>query len=361
MSLDRQIETVGVGASEPRLDTRDKTALATLSASQAFWVTVALVIICVVMSIREPVFASEDNFFNITRNFAFIGIMALGMTPVIITGGIDLSVGSVMGVVAIVCGLVLLKQPIPWMPDWWNEAAWTHTWWMALIVGLIAGAVVGAVNGLLIAYVGLPPFVVTLGMLSVARTTAVLLSGNRMLYDFGPGAAAFKSIGSGDSFGLTLPFRLSNPFLILIVLTVILAVVLKNTAWGRHIYAIGGNEQAANLGGVPVKRLKVQAYVLCSLSAAVAAILSVGWTGSANNSLGQSYELLAIASAVIGGANLVGGEGGAYGAFVGSALIFVIRNSLLMAGVDSNWQGIFVGSFIVLAVVLERIRGKKRE
>ena len=361
MSLDRQIETVGAGAAQPRLDTRDKTVLATLFGSQAFWVTVALVIICVVMSIREPVFASEDNFFNITRNFAFIGIMALGMTPVIITGGIDLSVGSVMGVVAIVCGLVLLKQPIPWMPDWWNEAAWTHTWWMALIVGLIAGAVVGAVNGLLIAYVGLPPFVVTLGMLSVARTTAVLLSGNRMLYDFGPGAAAFKSIGSGDSFGLTLPFRLSNPFLILIVLTVILAVVLKNTAWGRHIYAIGGNEQAANLGGVPVKRLKVQGYVLCSLSAAVAAILSVGWTGSANNSLGQSYELLAIASAVIGGANLVGGEGGAYGAFVGSALIFVIRNSLLMAGVDSNWQGIFVGSFIVLAVVLERIRGKKRE
>jgi ribose transport system permease protein len=313
------------------------------------------------MSIREPVFASEDNFFNITRNFAFIGIMALGMTPVIITGGIDLSVGSVMGVVAIVCGLVLLKQPIPWMPDWWNEAAWTHTWWMALIVGLLSGAIVGAVNGVLIAYVGLPPFVVTLGMLSVARAIAVLLSGNRMLYDFGPGAAAFKSIGSGDSFGLTLPFRLSNPFLILIVLTIILAIVLRNTAWGRHIYAIGGNEQAANLGGVPVKRLKVQAYVLCSLSAALAAILSVGWTGSANNSLGQSYELLAIASAVIGGANLVGGEGGAYGAFVGSALIFVIRNSLLMAGVDSNWQGIFVGSFIVLAVVLERIRGKRRE
>jgi ribose transport system permease protein len=263
--------------------------------------------------------------------------------------------------VAIVCGLILLKQPIPWMPDWWNEATWTHSWWMALGAGLLAGAVIGLVNGVLIAFVGLPPFVVTLGMLSIARAVAVVLSGNRMLYDFGPGAPAFKIIGSGDSFGLTLPFRLSNPFLILIVLTILLAVVLKSTGWGRHIYAIGGNEQAANLTGVPVKRLKVQAYVICSLSAAVAAILSVGWTGSANNSLGQSYELLAIASAVIGGANLMGGEGGAYGAFVGSALIFVIRNSLLMAGVDSNWQGLFVGSFIILAVVLERIRGKRRE
>jgi ribose transport system permease protein len=361
MSLDRQVETIGAGVSEPRLDTRDKTMLATLFASQAFWVTVALVVISGVMSIQEPVFASEDNFFNITRNFAFIGIMALGMTPVIITGGIDLSVGSVMGVVAIVCGLVLLKQPIPWMPDWWNDAAWTHSWWMAVSIGLLAGAIIGGVNGALIAYVGLPPFVVTLGMLSVARACAVLLSGNRMLYDFGPGAAAFKSIGSGASFGLALPFRLSNPFLVLVILTVVLAIVLKNATWGRHIFAIGGNEQAANLAGVPVKRMKVQAYVLCSMSAAVAAILSVGWSGSANNSLGQSYELLAIASAVIGGANLMGGEGGAYGAFVGSALIFVIRNSLLMAGVDSNWQGIFVGSFIVLAVVLERIRGKRRE
>jgi ribose transport system permease protein len=364
MSLERELrsatrsETV---VAEPLLDTRDKTMGQTLLGSQAFWVTIALAVICVVMSIREPVFASEDNFFNITRNFAFIGIMALGMTPVIITGGIDLSVGSVMGVVAIVCGLVLLKQPIPWAPDWWNDAAWTHSWWMALGLGLSAGALIGFINGVMIAYVGLPPFVVTLGMLSIARAVAVVLSGNRMLYDFGPGAPAFKIIGSGDSFGLTLPFRLSNPFLILIILTVLLAIVLKLTAWGRHIFAVGGNEQAANLTGVPVKRLKVQAYVLCSLSAAVAAILSVGWTGSANNSLGQSYELLAIASAVIGGANLMGGEGGAYGAFVGSALIFVIRNSLLMAGVDSNWQGLFVGSFIILAVVLERIRGKRRE
>jgi ribose transport system permease protein len=366
MSLERQIRSAGGGASEsaiaePLLDTRDKTLFETLVGSQAFWVTVALLVISVVMSIREPVFASEDNFFNITRNFAFIGIMALGMTPVIITGGIDLSVGSVMGVVAIVCGLILLKQPIPWMPDWWNEASWTHSWWMALSAGLLAGAVIGFINGVFIAYIGLPPFVVTLGMLSIARAVAVVLSGNRMLYDFGPGAPAFKIIGGGDSFGLTLPFRLSNPFLILILLTVLLAVVLRVTAWGRHIYAVGGNEQAANLTGVPIKRLKVQAYIICSLSAALAAILSVGWSGSANNSLGQSYELLAIASAVIGGANLMGGEGGAYGAFIGSALIFVIRNSLLMAGVDSNWQGLFVGSFIILAVVLERVRGKRRE
>ena len=129
--------------------------------------------------------------------------MALGMTPVIITGGIDLSVGSVMGLVAIVCGIVLLKQPIDYMPDWWNDAAWTHTWWMAVLMGLAAGALVGWVNGVLIAYVGLPPFVVTLGMLSAVRSLAVVLSENRMLYDFRPDQApAFKIIGGGDNLGL---------------------------------------------------------------------------------------------------------------------------------------------------------------
>ncbi len=365
MSLETQAGSVNKNAAslaEASLDAREKTVLEKVFANQAFWVSVALLLICVVTSFEEPVFYSADNFYDITRNFAFIGVMALGMTPVIITGGIDLSVGSTMGLVAIVCGIVLLKQPIDYMPDWWNAAEWTHTWWMALVLGLAAGAAVGWVNGALIAYLGLPPFVVTLGMLSAVRSLAVVLSENRMLYNFRPDQApAFKIIGGGDNLGLPLPFRASNPFLIFVILTLLLGIVLKMTGWGRHIFAIGGNEQAANLTGVPVRRMKVQAYVLCSMSAALAAILSVGWSGSANNSLGQSYELLAIASAVIGGANLMGGEGTAFGAFIGSALIFTIRNSLLMAGVDSNWQGLFVGCFIILAVVLERVRGKRRE
>jgi ribose transport system permease protein len=353
---------------ESVLEVQQHTVLHRLFANQAFWVAIALAIICLFMSWYQPdSFATSDNFFNITRNFSFIGVMALGMTPVIITGGIDLSVGSVMGIVAIVCGLVLLKQPIDYMPDWWNNADWTHTWWMAAFMGLAAGALMGLVNGVLIAYVGLPPFVVTLGMLSAVRSLAVVLSESRMLYDFRPDqAAAFKFIGGGtdlglERFGVHFPIPFSNPFLFMLILTILLGLVLKMSQWGRHIFAIGGNEHAANLAGVNVRRVKIQAYVLCSLSAAFAAILSVGWSGSANNSLGQSYELLAIASAVIGGANLMGGEGTAFGALIGSALIFVIRNSLLMAGVDSNWQGMFVGAFIILAVVLERLRGKRRD
>ena len=152
------------------------------------------------------------------------------------------------------------------------------------------------------------------------------------------------------------------PLLFLIVLTAILAVVYKMTGWGRHVLAIGGNEQAALLTGVPVNRVKVQVYVVSGSGRSPSRRFSTS-AGPARRStrLGTSYELLAISAAVIGGANLMGGEASAYGAFIGAALIFVIRNSLLMAGVDSNWQGTFVGLFLIAAVYLGKIRGAKRE
>jgi len=261
------------------------------------------------------------------------------MTVVIITGGIDLSVGSVMGVVAIVAGLLLQAK---------------YPWWLAMGAGLGTGAVAGAINGVLIAYLDLSSFVVTLGMLSFARSIAVVLSRNKMIYDFGPDAQTVFAIGGGEVLGI------ATPVWVLLIMTLVFAVILRMTAWGRHIYAIGGNEQAARLTGVPVARIKLQAYIVCSVTAAISAVLIIGWQGSAINALGIGYELRVIASTVIGGANLMGGEGGAFGSFVGAALIEVIRNSLLMAGVDSNWQGAFVGVFIVLAVLLERIRGRKR-
>jgi len=227
------------------------------------------------------------------------------------------------------------------MPDWWNEATWTHSWWMALT--------------------GRPPGRRARGRdqrrnslpMSVCRPSS---SPSACCRSRAPSplccqatgcstisvparrhsrssAAARTSRSTSFLFGCRTP-----SFIILVLLAVTLAVVLKMTSWGRHVFAIGGNEQAANLTGVPVNRVKVQAYIICSLSAALAAILSVGWSGSANNSLGQSYELLAIASAVIGGANLMGGEGGAYGAFIGSALIFVIRIRCSWPASISNWQ-----------------------
>ena len=235
-------------------------------ASQPFWVLVALVAICAIMAWLQPdAFATADNLFNITRNFAFIGIMALGMTAVILTGGIDLSVGSIMGLVGVVCGLLLQAE---------------QHWLLAVMAGLATGVLCGAVNGGLIAYTGLPPFVVTLGMLSIARSLAIVLSQNKMIYEFGPHGDTFNAIGGGEFLGI------ANPVWTLLVLTLLFAVLFKYTSWGRYLYAIGGNENAARMTGVPVDRVKLQAYIVSGLTAALAAVMIVGWQGSAINARG---------------------------------------------------------------------------
>jgi ribose transport system permease protein len=326
---------------------REHNWLSHMLSSQAFWVTVAVVLICFATAYQEPAFATKANFFNITRNFAAIGIMAMGMTAVILTGGIDLSVGSVMALAAIGATRLL-------------EAG--YPWYAGCLAGLSLGVLIGAINGYLIAYVRLPPFVITLGMLSIARSLAVVVSDNRVIYQLGEGAAVFKWIGGGRVaipwFGAE-PLYLSNLFVVLLVFTVVAAFVFKTTAWGRYLFAIGGNENAARLNGIPVDRIKLQAYILTGLTAAIAAVMMAGWQGSASNGMGKGYELYVIAAAVIGGANLAGGHGSAYGAFIGAALIFLIRNSLIMFGVDANWYDLFVGLFIIFAVLIERVRGNR--
>ena len=311
-------------------------------AKQAFWVTIAVFLIPIAMTLVEPTFSAafwkEENFFNVTRNFAFIAIIALGQVTVMITGGIDLSVGSVLAVSGIVLGLVMSND---------------YSFWTGSLVAILAGVVCGFFNGYLISYLRLSPFVVTLGMLSIGRSLALAISNNKFFYQFGHDQKLLIEIGGGRTLGI------ANPVLILVVLTLFMGFVLRYTRWGRHLYAIGGNENAARLAGVPVDRLKMSVYVLSGFMTAISAILSVGWLGSVTNGIGIGYELRVIASTVIGGANLLGGEGGAYAAFIGAALIEVIRNSLLLAGVNPYWQGTFVGLFIILAVLLERLRGRK--
>lgn len=322
-----------------------------LFASQAFWVAVALVGLIIVMTIREPTFGTAENVTNVTRNFGPFGIMALGMTVVIITGGIDLSVGSVMGLVAIVAGLFL---------------TWQYHWYVAFFMGLVAGLMCGAANGYFVAYVGMPPFVVTLGMLSIARSLAVVFSANQMLYKFGPDAPIVKAIGQAK-WPIRAPAgwapawmpEFSSHFWVMVLLALVVGAVFIFSAWARHLFAIGGNEQAARLTGVPVDRIKFQAYVFSAFTASIASLLLLGYSGSAINAMGQGYELRVIAATVIGGANLMGGAGTAFGAVIGSALLEVIRNALLMAGIDSNWQGAFVGAFIILAVLLGMQTGGK--
>jgi ribose transport system permease protein len=188
-----------------------------------------------------------------------------------------------------------------------------------------------------------------------------------MLYKFGPDAPIVKAIGQWKfplraSKGGWAPEwmpEFSSHFWIMVIFGLIVGFIFNFTAWARHLYAIGGNENAARLTGVPVDRIKFQSYVACSFTAAVAALLLLGYNGSAINAMGAGYELRVIAATVIGGADLMGGAGTAFGAIIGSALLEVIRNALLMAGIDSNWQGAFVGAFIILAVLLGMQTGGK--
>ena len=335
-------ETTGQGPSHAAIDEtvsarRELTAFGAAIRAQPFWVMVAIVVIGIVMSMVSDVFMTERNMYNVTRNFAFFGIMALGMTAVIITAGIDLSVGSLMGLTGIAVGLTM-------------QAGYS--------VGLGFGAcmgtavVVGLINGVLIAYLRMQPFVVTLGMLAMARSIAMVISNNKMIYEFGPDQDLFEWIGGESVLGVP------NPVWVLIVLTIVFILAFRYTTWGRWVFAVGGNAEAAKLSGIPVERVIVSVYVVSSSCAGLAAFLMVGWFGSVTNALGVTYELNVIAASVIGGANLMGGIGYAIGAPIGAALMELIRNSLLLAGIDALWQQFFIGLFIILAVLLERLRNR---
>jgi ribose transport system permease protein len=311
-----------------------------LSVGQAGWITLAVLLIAVLMCLISPAFRTYDNIYNDVRNFGFIAIMGMGQMLVIVTGGVDLSVGSVMGLVGIVLGLVLHAG---------------YPLWVGVSAGLATALLCGLVNGLAVTQLKLSPFIVTLGMLSIARSQALILSNNQMIYQFGPDQKLFIAIGGGSLFGIP------SVAVVMIVLGIGLSLALTYSAWGQHVYAVGGNEQAARMTGLSVGKIKISVYMLSSLTAGVAAILMIGWLGAVTNALGVGYELRVIAGTVIGGTDLMGGIGTPYGAIIGSVLIEVVRNALLLAGVDPYWQGTFVGVVIAFAVLLERVRHRRSD
>ncbi len=308
---------------------------ARLASLQVFWVLVAAGLACLALSLLSEAFTTERNLFNVARNFAFVAIVAIGMTAVIASGGIDLSVGSTVVLTAMVISVLM-------------EAG--NPFWLSAVAALGAALLVGLINGLLIAYAGMPSFVVTLGMLSAARSLAMVLSNNKMIWEFGPDHNLLLWIGGGSTFGLP------HPLYALAVLGVVTTFAFRWTRWGQYMFAIGGNEQAATMTGIPVKKIKVGIYMFSAFTAGLTGILMAGWLGSVTTNLGQSMELTVIAAAVIGGANLAGGEGSPIGAIVGALLIEVIRNSLILLGISTFWQGMFIGTFIVIAVAFDRIR-----
>jgi ribose transport system permease protein len=311
-----------------------RSALSRVANLQVFWVFLAAVIACVALSFMTDAFATERNLFNVARNFAFVAIIAIGMTAVIASGGIDLSVGSTVVLSAMVISVLM-------------EAG--NPFWLSAAAALGAALLVGMINGVLIAYAGMPAFVVTLGMLSAARSLAMVLSNNKMIWEFGPDHDLLLWIGGGSTLGLPHPLYV--------------LVALDRHHLRLPLDPLGPaplRDRRQRTGGAddrhPVKAIKVSIYMFSAFTAGLTGILMAGWLGSVTTNLGQSMELAVIAAAVIGGANLAGGEGSPLGAVVGALLIEVIRNSLILLGISTFWQGMFIGTFIVIAVAFDRVR-----
>jgi len=322
------------------IEQRQQGWLSAILGSQTFWVLIAVILACRFRSCATDAFATRMNLYNITRNVTFVAIIALGMTLVIITGGIDLSVGSVL----CLCSMVLAVT---------MHAGYSIEVGIAASIG--TALVIGAFNGVMIAYLGFPPFVVTLGMLSIARSLAMVASNNTVVFEFGPDHEKLLALGGGAWF-----LGIANPVIYMVVLALLTGFVLRWTKFGRHVFAIGGNEHAAILTGVPVRPIKVAVYMISALSAGIAGIIQTGWLGAVTTNIGAGMELQVIAAAVIGGANLAGGAGTAFGALIGAALIEVIRNSLGLLGINAFWQGTFIGGAIIFAVLFDRIRNLRQ-
>src|SRR5882672_9082528 len=247
---------------------KQHTLLSRIFSSQTFWVVIAVILACIFLSFATDAFATSKNLYNITRNITFVAIIALGMTFVIITGGIDLSVGSVLCLSSMVLAVTM-------------HAGYSIE--IGILASIATALAIGAFNGILIAYLGFPPFVVTLGMLSIARNLAMVASNNTVVFQFGPDHAKLLALGGG-----AWVFGIANPVLYMILLALITGFTLRWTKFGRHIFAIGGNEQAAVLTGIPVRPIKIAVYMISSLSAGIAGIVQTGWLGAITTKIGRA-------------------------------------------------------------------------
>ena len=306
-----------------------------MRAARQFGTAIGLVLLCAALWILTPHFLTLSNLVNIVEQTSINAIVAAGMTFVILSGGIDLSVGSMVALTGVVLGTALQGgQMLP----------------VALILAAAAGIACGLANGALISFGRLPPFIVTLGMMSIARGAALLFTEGRPVSGFD---ASFRSIAIGRVGVVPAP---------VIVMAVVYAAayfVLARTRFGRYVYAIGGNEEAARLSGVAVRFHKTMIYGVSGLMSAIAAVMLTARLNSAQPIAGINYELDAIAATVIGGTSLMGGEGTLGGTLVGALIMGVLRNGLNLLGVSSFLQQIVIGGVIVVAVLLDTVLKRK--
>ncbi len=295
----------------------------------------ALLVILVIVAVTTPNFLATDNFQNIALQAAVLSIVAIGSTVVILTGGIDLSPGSMIALLTMLLAS-LMKL------DGWSLV-------FAILAVLAGGAALGAINGFFVAYLKIPAFIVTLAALSAFKGLALTIGGGTPIFSLSP---SLEAIFYGQVFGIPLPF------LYVVVLYAIAIVVLNYTKFGREIYAIGGNENAARLSGIRVKRVHMLAFVIAGGCAAIGAVLLSARLNSGSPNYGTLIELQAIAAAVVGGASLAGGRGHIFNTLIGVLIITVVQNSLNLNAVSPAIQSIAIGLIILLAVGIDIWRGQ---
>jgi ribose transport system permease protein len=307
---------------------------------QEFGVVLILLAMVGFLSLYTDTFLTSTNIFNILRAFSWIAMSAFGQCMVIITAGIELSVGSVMGLSGLTSAMLLVRGvPVP----------------VAVVGGLLTGLLVGFLNGLMITKGKLPPFIATLGSLLMARGLCYGLTGGWPVREL---PQAFRNLGQYDipiaGFGVPLPL------IFMLVLAVLTSIFLTRTIWGYRIYAVGGNETAAGLSGINTGRVKVMVYSLCGLLTAIGGVVMTARLGVAAPTAANAYELDVIAAAVVGGTSLMGGEGTLLGVLIGAAIMQVLRNGLVLVGVSAYWLQAVQGLVIVVAIMLDQLRKRGR-
>jgi erythritol transport system permease protein len=312
---------------------------------------VALILVLAYFSVMAPNFLSAANAVIVSKHVALNAFLAIGMTFVIITGGIDLSVGSIVGLCAMVAGWLVLNG----VDTGLGYTIWFNTWEIVGIT-LLVGIAVGFINGLLITRLNVAPFIATLGTLYIARGAALLSSEGRTFPNLSGsaemGTATFPMIGTGNFLGL--------PVMIWLLVGVALGAhyVSRRTPLGRHIYAVGGNERGAALSGVKVNRVKLFVYMFSGFCAALVGIIIASQLQAAHPATGETFELNAIAAAVLGGTSMSGGRGRIFGTIIGAFVIGILSDGLIMMGVSSFWQTVIKGVVIVLAVVIDQAQSR---
>ncbi len=314
--------------------TADKPKEILMNILQNYSMPIVLLIMVTLMTILSPQFLEPRNLLNVVRQISIIAIVAFGETLVIITGGIDLSTGSVIALVSVITAS--LAHPGQYMLI------------VPILVGILSGAAMGFINGIIVSR-DIPPFIATLGMMTAARGAALIYSGGRPITGFTP---AFDFIGRGYILGIPVPI------FILAVIAVIAHILLRRTKFGKYVYAIGGNEQAAIISGINIKKYKVLTYMFSGIMAAIAGILLTSRLSAGQPTAGQGYELDAIASVVIGGTSLSGGVGTISGTVIGALIMGVLNNGLDLLHISAYWQQIVKGIIIVGAVFMDKLRRK---